>query len=119
MRAFISFLCATALLGGAIAAAPAADKTELDVTRVAIFSSGVAYFECEAAVEGTAMAELSFRTDQINDIIKSLVVQDFDGGSVGVVSYASRDPIEKTLRSFGVDITGNPTLGELLDQLRG
>ncbi len=97
-----------------------ADETvDLDVTRVALFSSGVGYFECQAEVTGDATAELKFRTDQINDIIKSMVVQDFDGGKVGVISYASRDPIEKTLRSFGVDLTGKPTLGQLLDQLRG
>jgi hypothetical protein len=92
---------------------------ELDVTRVALFSSGVGYFECDASVNGSATAELKFRTDQINDILKSLVVQDFGGGTIGVVSYASRDPIEKTLKSFGVDITGKPTLAQLLDQLRG
>jgi hypothetical protein len=97
----------------------AADTTDLGVTRVALFSSGVGYFEREASVAGDASAELKFRTDQINDILKSLVVQDFGGGKIGVVSYASRDPIEKALRSFGVDLTGKPTLGQLLDQLRG
>ncbi|MCG3129012.1 MAG: hypothetical protein CHACPFDD_03908 [Phycisphaerae bacterium] len=94
-------------------------RADLRVTRVQLFSSGVGYFECEGSVSDVAAAELSFRTDQINDIIKSLVVQDFDGGNVSVVSYASRDPIEKTLKSFGVDITGKPTLAALLDQLRG
>ena len=53
---------------------------------------------------GDAIAELKFRTDQINDIIKSMVVQDFGGGKIGIISYASQDPIEKTLRSFGVDL---------------
>lgn len=101
------------------AARAAAGPVDLRVTRVAVFSSGVAYFECDATVEGDASAELTFRTAQINDIIKSLMVHDFDGGAVGVVSYPSRDPIEKALRSFGVDITGKPTLAQLLDQLRG
>lgn len=92
---------------------------ELEVQRVALFSSGVGYFEAETQVDGSATAELSFRTEQINDILKSLVVQDFGKGHISVVSYASQDPIEKTLKSFGVDITGDPTLAELLDQLRG
>jgi hypothetical protein len=104
-----------------LAAVPlaAAEKTDLPVSRVAVFSSGVAYFECDATVSGNAQAELKFRTDQINDIIKSMVVQDFGGGKVGLIGYASQDPIEKTLRSFGVDLTGKPTLGDLLTQLRG
>jgi hypothetical protein len=107
------------LIFTACAMAAAADRVDLRVTRVAVFSSGVAYFECEAGVRDNASAELSFRTAQINDILKSLIVQDLSGGSVGVVSYASQDPIEKTLKSFGVDLTAKPTLGQLLDQLRG
>jgi hypothetical protein len=116
-----STICLTLALVLTVAGADvrAADTADLKVTRVAIFSSGVAYYECATTVDGNATAELNFRTDQINDIIKSLVVQDLDGGSVGTVSYASRDPIDKTLRSFGVDITGKPTLPDLLDQLRG
>ena len=97
----------------AATAAFAADATpaDLDVSRVALFSSGVGYFECDTTVTGDATAALQFRTDQINDIIKSMVVQDFGGGKIGIISYASQDPIEKTLRSFGVNLTGKPTLG--------
>ncbi len=101
------------------AAAASAEPTDLNTTRIALFSSGVGYFERTANITGTATAELRFRTDQINDILKSMVVQDFGGGKVGVVTYASQDPIEKTLRSFGVNLTDNPTLAQLLDQLRG
>jgi hypothetical protein len=99
--------------------ARAETQADLELTRIALFNSGVGYFEATAQVDGNATAELKFRTEQINDILKSLVVQDFGGGRVGVVSYAARDPIEKTLRSFGVDLTGKPTLGDLLVQLRG
>lgn len=105
------------LLGGGTSAL-AAEPVDLDITRIALFSSGVGYFECARTVTGNATAELRFRTEQINDIIKSMVVQD-RGGRIGTISYASQDPIEKTLRSFGVDLTGKPSLGDLLDQLRG
>ncbi|MBU0641150.1 MAG: DUF4139 domain-containing protein [Planctomycetes bacterium] len=119
MTGLRNMIAGTMLLGPLALAAGAGEPADLPVTRVAVFSSGVAYFERETTVTGTATGELRFRTDQINDILKSLVVQDFDGGSVGTVGYASRDPIEKTLSSFGVDLTQKPTLGELLDQLRG
>ena len=99
--------------------AAAQDPVDLEVARVAIFNSGVAYYECRAEVDGNGSAELDFRTEQINDILKSLMVQDLNGGRIGVVRYGSQDPIEKTLKSFGVDITGKPTLAQLLDQLRG
>ncbi|MBI5864302.1 MAG: hypothetical protein HZB38_07330 [Planctomycetes bacterium] len=116
MRRHIAALITPLLVAGIV---HAGERADLKVTRVAVFSSGVAYFECEGVVRDSAQAELSFRTSQINDIIKSLIVQDLGGGSVGVVSYASQDPLEKTLKSFGVDLTGKPTLGGLLDQLRG
>lgn len=112
---FLSFAIGALLMNPVFAQ----NRAELRVTRVAVFSSGVAYFECEATVRDSASAELSFRTAQINDIIKSLVVRDSGGGTIGVVSYPSQDPIEKTLKSFGVDLTAKPTLGQLLDQLRG
>jgi hypothetical protein len=96
-----------------------AQETELKVSKIALFSSGVGYFERDAGVDGTATAELKFRTAQINDILKSLVVQDFGGGTISAVGYASHDPVDKALKSFAVDITGKPTMGALLGQLRG
>ena len=54
----------------------------------------------------------------INDLIKSLVVQDARGKSVPM-RYDSQEPIEKTLKSFGVDLTSDPSLAKLLGQIRG
>lgn len=92
---------------------------ELPVKRVTLFSSGVAYYERSGEVDGNVTLELPFKTEQINDILKSLVLQDLGGGRIQPVVYAPKDPIEKALRSFGIDLTGNPTFGQLLDQIRG
>src|SRR5207302_9226928 len=70
-------------------------------------------------VQGSASTELRFKTQQINDILKSLILEDANGGKVTAVTYPSQDPIAKTLKSFQVDITSNPSLGDLLNQLRG
>lgn len=119
-------LIATVLLGLASSrfaaaqtsrAAPA--TTEVPVTKVVLFSSGVGYFEHSGSVHGNSTTELRFKTSQINDILKSIVLQDQDGGRVGAISYPSQDPLAKTLRSFQVDITQNPSLAQLLNQLRG
>ncbi len=92
---------------------------EVPVREVVLFSSGVGYFQHEGGVTGDAAAQLHFKTGQINDILKSLVLQDLDGGHVGVVTYPSQDPLAKTLGSFQVDISDNPSLGDLLNKLRG
>src|SRR4029453_7816303 len=62
---------------------------------------------------------LRFKVDNINDLLKSMVIQDFDGGQVTTATYEARDPLHKTLKSFAVDLTSNPGLGGLLQQIRG
>jgi hypothetical protein len=98
---------------------PIVSRTDVPVHRVVLFSSGVGYFEHDGSVRGSGSTELRFKADQINDVLKSLVLQDRDGGRVTAVTYPSRAPLSKTLRSFQVDITSNPSLAELLNQLRG
>jgi len=97
----------------------AAPKTDVPVQSVMLFSSGVGFFEHAGTVRGNSATELRFKTAQINDILKSLVLQDQDGGRVTAITYPSQDPVAKTLRSFQVDITSNPSLASLLNQLRG
>jgi len=130
-------LLRTILLGAAVTLTPAltmtaqpnppanppatqpANATDVPVKVVVLFSSGVGYFEHDGTVRNDAAAELRFKTNQINDILKSLVLQDLDGGKVGVVTYPSQDPLAKMLQSFQVNISDNPPLGELLNRLRG
>src|SRR5205823_1690891 len=99
--------------------AAATKPADVPVRQVVLFSSGVGYFEHFGTVAGDGSTQLNFKTQQINDILKSLVLQDIDGGKVGVVTYPSQDPVAKTLKSFQVDITANPSLADLLNQLRG
>lgn len=99
--------------------APAPKAAEVPVKQVVLFSSGVGYFEHFGTVQGDGSTELRFKTAQINDILKSLILQDLDNGKVTTITYPSQDPIAKTLRSFQVDITNNPSLADLLNQLRG
>jgi hypothetical protein len=91
----------------------------LPLSQVVLFSSGVGYFQREGEVEGQARIDLQFPIGDVNDLLKSLVLQDLGQGKIGAISYDGQDPIEKTLRSFAVDLTGNPTLGQLLNQARG
>ena len=98
---------------------PAVEDDPVRVHKVVLFSSGVGYFEHDGSITGNATCELNFKTEQLNDLLKSLVLEDLNGGHVGTVEYPSLDPIAKTLASFEVDISGNPSLAELLSQLRG
>ena len=114
------FIPAIAIPTGALLSQTIAPSTtDVPVARVMLFSSGVGYFEHAGSVRGNGATELRFKTSQINDILKSIVLQDQDGGRVGTITYPSQDPLGKTLKSFQVDITQNPSLAQLLNQLRG
>ncbi|HEY5626472.1 MAG TPA: hypothetical protein VIR79_00860, partial [Nitrospira sp.] len=91
----------------------------LPLTKIVLYSSGVGYFQHNGTVNGQMQLDLRLHTNQINDLLKSLVVQDFGGGKVSTVTYGSRDPVTKTLGSFGINLNGNPTLGQILTQVRG
>ncbi len=132
MRRFIqSVIVSGAVLGVGLpcayaqqASLPATQPTrtasaDVPVKMVMLFSSGVGYFEHFGTVRDNATTELRFKTAQINDVLKSLVLQDLDGGAITTVTYPSQDPLAKTLKSFQVDIANNPPLADLLNQLRG
>lgn len=94
-------------------------KVELPLKQLVLFTSGVGYFQRDGDVTGAARLELSFDAKDVNDLLKSLVLRDFDGGQVSSVTYASRDPVTKTLKSFAIDLTGDPALAQILAQARG
>jgi hypothetical protein len=90
----------------------------LPVRAVTLFSSGVSFTLREGEVSGNVTVPLTFRTVQINDILKSLVLMD-EKGKVRPAIYAAKDPIARTLQSFAVDVTQPVTQAQLLGQLRG
>jgi hypothetical protein len=91
----------------------------LPLSKIVLYSSGVGYFQHDGMVNNRLQLDLRLHANQINDMLKSLVVQDFDGGRISTVTYGSRDPVTKTLGSFGINLNGNPTLGQILTQVRG
>jgi hypothetical protein len=102
-----------------VAAAPSEKSVQLPIGQIVLFSSGVGYFQREGQIDGDARVDLSFPTQDINDLIKSMVLRDLDGGHVSAVSYDSDAPIEKTLQTFAVNLSANPTFGQVLNQARG
>jgi hypothetical protein len=96
-----------------------AQEPPLPLARVVLFSSSVGFFEHRGQVEGDRQIEFTFKTADINDLLKSLVVQDRGGGLVTAVHYGSPEPLARTLRTFAVDLTEGPTLAEIFQQLRG
>ena len=83
---------------GAEKAAPAPDPKaarsgSLPVSRVILYSSGVGYFQRAGKVTGSARVDLSFPVGDINDLLKSLVLQDLGG------AWSAPSPTTATTRS--------------------
>src|SRR5437660_294651 len=97
---------ATAFIGAAItaalpaAAAPAPAPPALK--RVVLSSGGVGYFEYEAPVDGDATVTLDVPLDQVDDLLKSLVVYD-SAGSVGEITLPGREPLAQSFADLPFD----------------
>src|SRR5262245_41643502 len=89
---------------------------QLPIGQVVLFSSGVGYFQREGTVEGTQRIDLTFPIQDINDLIKSMTLRDLDGGHISAVSYDSNVPVDRTLQSFAINLTGNPNFAAILNQ---
>lgn len=97
----------------------AAGEADLPIRKIVLYRSGVGYFERQGSVQGDQSASLRFEADQVNDILKSMVLLDLDGGRINSVTYGSKEPLARRLASFGVDISGAPSIADLFRQLRG
>ncbi len=106
------------LTAPAFAQAQASPASPLPIKQVTVFTSGVSYIERDGTVTGDAVVPLTFRTAQINDLLKSMTLIDSQG-QVQPVIYGARDPIGRTLQSFAIDVTAPQSRMELLNQLRG
>jgi len=113
----LSVLCVLPVVASPLSAEE--KLTDLPVARVVLFSGGVSYFEHAGKITGDAVVRLTFKADQINDVLKSMHVSPGGGGSVTGISYPSSDPRQRALRSFAVDLSDKTDLADLLKQLRG
>jgi len=111
-------LTAVAGLTAALLASTSALAQDLALKRVMLSSGGVGYFEYEAAVENDATLKLTVNLDQVDDVLKSLVVYD-DKGGVGGLSLPGREPLSQVFRDLPFDQSALGSPAALLNALRG
>lgn len=115
-------LCALPLFGQpADKPAPTSEgpkAVKLPLTRVVLFNAGFGYFERTGTIDGPSKLALKVNEEDINDLILTLMVND-PSGTARAVTYDNRAPAEITLKAFAIDLTENPSIGNLLHQVRG
>ncbi len=107
--------------GQAVSAAESARAADevLPIRQIVLYRSGVGFFERRGEVSGDQTVSLRFNTEDVNDILKSLLVQDLGGGSIGTVSYTARESLERRLAGLEIDVLKVGSTADLLRQLRG
>ncbi len=98
----------------AVLAATSLVAAELPVKRVVLYKHGVGYFERAGEVPSGQTARLEFKPNEMNDVLKSLVVDAQGGGRVTGVRYDSANPARSSLT-----VAAEVPLAKFLDGLRG
>lgn len=115
IRETVAMLGLAAVLAAAGEASAASD---LALKRVMLSTGGVAYYEHEATVEGDATLPLDLRLDQVDDVLKSIVVYD-DSGAVGSIRLPGREPMRQIFQDLPFDDSDLTSPIQLLNALQG
>src|SRR5438067_9548198 len=108
MRTFVTFFLSAML------AMPA----DLHVRQVVLYKHGVGFFERSGRLGAGESARLDFNAAEMNDVLKSLTIEQRGGGKITGLRYDSLDPLSHRLSEFPFQIGAGGMPG-MLDQLKG
>src|SRR5947209_1585312 len=109
MRTFVTFFLSAML------AMPA----DLPVRQVVLYKHGVGFFQRSGRLGGGESARLDFNASEMNDVLKSLTVEEKGGGKISGLRYDSMDPLGHKLAEFPFKIGEEQPLSAILGQLKG
>src|SRR5580700_7900001 len=95
--------------------APAAESP---VRTVVLYKHGVGYFQRAGTLGPGESAPLDTRAEEMNDVLKSLTIND-QGGKVTGLRYDSSVPLDQKLTEFPFRINNGEPLSAVIDQLKG
>ena len=75
---------------------------DLPIREVILYKHGVAYFERAGELKPGETAQIDFKADDMNDVLKSLTITDRNGGKIGSVRYDASETAGKAPGGFSV-----------------
>src|SRR5436305_4494470 len=109
MRTFVTFVLSAML----------ATPADLPVRQVVLYKHGVGFFERSGRLGAGESAGLDFNASEMNDVLKSLTIDEKGGGKISGLRYDSMDPLSHKLAEFPFQIAPGQPLSGMLDQLKG
>src|SRR5690242_8313290 len=106
------------ILVSVLLSAMLAMPAELPVRQVVLYKHGVGFFERSGRLGAGESARLDFNASEMNDVLKSLTIEEKGGGKISGLRYDAMDPLGHKLAEFPFEI-GNDGLPGMLDHMRG
>jgi hypothetical protein len=97
----------------------AAMAAALPVRQVVLYRHGVGYFERAGELAPGESARLDFKAAEMDDVLKSLTIEEKGGGKISGLRYDSSEPLAHKLADFPFQLGGAQPLSAVLDQLKG
>lgn len=104
---------------GLVLGAAALAAADLNVKRVVLFKHGVGFFERQGELGPGESARLDFKSEEMNDVLKSLTVNVQGGGAISGLRYDSSIPVQNKLAELPFPPGERQPLSTLIDHLRG
>ena len=92
---------------------------ELPVRQVVLYKHGVGYFERSGSLAPGESARLDFKASEMDDVLKSLTIEEKGGGKISGLRYDSSEPLAHKLADFPFQLGASQPLSAVLDQLKG
>ncbi|MHA1148368.1 MAG: hypothetical protein ACTSR8_08990 [Promethearchaeota archaeon] len=89
--------------------------SKLNIKKIIIFKQGISFFVLESNVKGNIKLELEFKTEQMNDVLKSLTALDSsEKGYISSISYDASIETRKLLESVMLDLPDKDSFSSLI-----
>jgi len=92
--------------------------SQLPIVHMTLYKHGVGFFRRRGTLDGESV-KLTFRREEMDDLLKSLTVIDLSGGQVRGVDYDTPQSKQERLSGCSINLGDNRSLRDLLTALRG
>jgi len=100
-------------------AGSALQPADLPVKEVTLYKHGIGYFAREGTVPAGEEVRLDFKNNDMNDVLKSLIVSDANGGKISGIRYDSNATLEQQLEKYPFSVGNGEMLSAFLDRIKG